>query len=156
MGFLKRLFTSKHSAKPPDEGDPVEGFRQLLFRTFGEFALHDIAFSSEEEALAFYNGLSFVSACEEGQVLGKCPDNMMMRVIRYLDGADIMIAGHLTLEQNYEILYETQKILKSGKMKSRDPMHTAAVKSKEHFAAQAFLAASQKLIREHPEFFVKK
>jgi hypothetical protein len=143
------------SAKSPDENEPVKEFRQLLFREFGELAFHHVMFSNEEEALAFYNDLSFVSNRNEGEILGMCPDNMMMRVVRYSDGVEIMIAGHLTSEQNYEILYETQRRLRTGRLK-RTPQHYVAVKSREHFVAKAFNAASQKLTKEHPEFFVKK
>jgi hypothetical protein len=155
MRFWKRS-SAKEQPKRPDEHDPLQEFIDWLFRRFGEFAYHEIPFSSENEAVTFYNGLSFVSGCEEGETLGNPPDNAAMRLVRYPSSVSIVIGGHLTLEQNYEILYETQKLLKSGRTKLRDPQHHVAAKSQDHIAAKAFIAASQKLTAEHPEFFVKR
>jgi len=145
MGIFSLLFRKKAP-------DPVGEFYRLLVNKFGEFVVHDIAFLNDKDALAFYHGLSFVSGRKEGEVLGEIPDNIMMRVVRYSKCVKVIIAGHLTLDQNYEILYETQKISKASRMKLPDPTHVAAVKSQDHFAAKAFFAAAQRLATEHTEF----
>lgn len=72
-----------------------------LFDTFGEFVTHSGTFNAVHVATDFLSDLSFVGGSGVEMFV---PDNMLIRLVTYDDGAGVTIGGQLSADQSYEIV----------------------------------------------------
>jgi hypothetical protein len=99
MGVWNKIFGSgERNTKSVDE--PVGRLMKKFGDEFGDFAVHHAFFHSEADAKTFAHALSFVSEDAEGLVF---PKSVSLAIVRYDDGARLLIAGQLSEAQNYEV-----------------------------------------------------
>lgn len=119
----------------------IEGFHQ----DFGAFALHLIDFPSQDAAFEFAGSLSFTSG--DGVDLS-FPEDVSIGLVRSKTVIVLVVAGHLTVDQNYELM------LKAKKRKLKAVSQALGKRGLADYSAlQAFGTANERLKADHPELY---